>query len=71
MRLQLQRLSFTHQLLFKKVDLKTIYAIYHFRVKNGRDYQNGWVAPAPCQLLFKKGFLKTIYAIYYFGVKNN
>ena len=31
MRLQLQRLSFPH----KKVVLKTSYAIYYFRVKNG------------------------------------
>ena len=33
--LQLQRLSFPHQLLFKKVVLKTSDAIYYFRVKNG------------------------------------
>ena len=35
MGLQLQRLSFPHQLLFKKVVLKTSDFIYHFRVKNG------------------------------------
>ena len=29
------------------VILKTSDANYHFRVKNGRDYQNDWVAPAP------------------------
>ena len=32
--LQLQRLSFPHHLLFKKVFLNTSVAIYHFRVKN-------------------------------------
>ena len=41
--LQLQRLSFPHQLLFKKVVLNTSDAIYYFRVKNGLDCQNGWV----------------------------
>ena len=35
MGLQLQRLLFLHQLLFKKVVLKTSDAIYYFRVKNG------------------------------------
>ena len=39
--LQLQTLSFPHQLLFKKVILKISGAIYYFRVKIGRDYQNG------------------------------
>ena len=34
MELKLQRVSFPYQLLFKKVDLKTIYAIYYFRVNN-------------------------------------
>ena len=32
--LQLQRLSFPHKLLLKKVVLKTSDAIYYFRVKN-------------------------------------
>ena len=41
--LQLQGLSFPHQLLFKNVVLKTSDTIYFFRVKNGWDYQNGWV----------------------------
>ena len=41
--LQLQGLSFPHQLLFKNVVLKTSDTIYYFRVKNGWDYQNGWV----------------------------
>ena len=40
---QLQRLSFPHQLLFKKVVLKTSNAIYYFRVKNSWDHQNGWL----------------------------
>ena len=40
-----------HQQLFKKVILKTSDAIYYFRLKNGRDYQNGWVALATYQLL--------------------
>ena len=31
--LQLQRLSYNHQLLCRNVALKTSYAIYHFRVK--------------------------------------
>ena len=35
-----------HQQLFKKVVLKTSDAIYYFRVKNGLDYQNGWVENA-------------------------
>ena len=35
MGLQLQRLSFPHQLLFNKVVLKIRDAIYYFRVKNG------------------------------------
>ena len=29
------------------VILKTSDANYHFRVKNGRDYQNDWVVPTP------------------------
>ena len=41
--LQMQRLSFPHQLLFKKVVLKTRVVIHYFRVKNVWDYQNGWV----------------------------
>ena len=34
MGLQLQRLSFPHQLLFKNVVMNTSYAIYHFRLHN-------------------------------------
>ena len=54
MELQQQSLSFPHQLLFKKVILKTIDDIYYFRAKNTWHYQNGWPAQAPPQLLFKK-----------------
>ena len=32
-----------HHQLFKKVVLNTSNVIYYFRVKNGSDYQNGWV----------------------------
>ena len=39
MGLQLQRLSFPHQLLFKKLVLKTSDVIYYFRVKSSSDYQ--------------------------------
>ena len=44
MGLQLQRLSLTHPLLFKNVVLRTSDVIYYFRVKNGKDNQNVWVA---------------------------
>lgn len=37
--LQLQRISFPHELLFKNVVLKKSEAIYYLRVKNG--FQNG------------------------------
>ena len=33
--LQLQSLSFPHQLLFKKVVLQTCDSVYYFRAKNG------------------------------------
>ena len=48
MGLQLQWPLLPHQLFFKTCD-----AMHYFRVKNGWDYQNGLVAPAPYQLLFK------------------
>ena len=60
MGLQLQRLPFSNQLLFKLVVLQTSDAVYHFREKNGRGFQNGWVAPAPHQLLFKKVVLVSL-----------
>ena len=44
MGLQLQRLSLTHPLLLKNVFLRTSDVIYYFRVKNGKDNQNVWVA---------------------------
>ena len=44
MGLQLQRLSLNHQLLFNNIVLRTSDVIYYFRVKNGRDNQNVWVA---------------------------
>ena len=40
MGLQLQRLSFLHQLLFKNVVLKTSDAISHFRVKMAETIKN-------------------------------
>ena len=38
-------------------------AIHYFRLKNGWDYQNAWVAPAPHQLLFKKVVLVSFYVL--------
>ena len=40
-----QTFLFPHQLLLMKVVLNTSDAAYYFRVKNGLDYQNGWVEP--------------------------
>ena len=61
---QLQMLSFSHQLLFKKVVLKSSYAFYYFRVKNGCNYQNALVASAPYQLLFKVVVLSLCFLVF-------
>ena len=61
---QLQRLSFSNQLLFKKVVLKIRDAIHYFRVKIGRDYQNLiWIEKC---LMFWSGVRWLILQIDYF-----
>ena len=51
------------------VILKTSDANYHFRVKNGRDFQNDWVAPAPGLSLYKTVFKKRPWSMFHFCEK--